>query len=129
MKKVLFLSFSSMTISYPSFYFNSLTLSTEIYLQISAEFCLGDMNLLSEFKEFKNSKISLEQKTFSKSPTAPDGEILENDKSKSVTDTSEIKTISSVNLVREWKKSKTAEGKRRRSSGSGRRKRYDTDRV
>ena len=116
MKKVLFLSFSSMTIL--------LTLSTEIYPQFSAEFCLGDMNLLSE-----NSKISLEQKTFSKSPTVPDGEILENDKSKSVTDTSEIKTISSVNLVREWKKSKTAEGKRRRSSGSGRRKRYDTDRV
>ena len=92
-----------------------------MYLQISAEFRLGDMNLLSE-----DSKISLEQKSFS---NVPDGENSENDKSKSVTDTSEIKTISSVNLVREWKKSKTAEGKRRRSSGSGRRKRYDTDRV
>ena len=95
-----------------------------MYLQISAEFRLGDMNLLSE-----DSKISLEQKNFSESPSVPDGEILENDKSKSVTDTSEIKTISSVNLAREWKKSKTAEGKRRRSSGSSRRKRYDTDRV
>ena len=125
MKQVLFLSFSSMTISYPSLYLcNLLTISTEIYLLISAEFRLEDMNLLSE-----NSKVSLEQKNFSKSPSVPDGEILENDKSKSVTDTSEIKTISSVNLVREWKKSKTAEGKRRRSSGSGRRKRYDTDRV
>ena len=77
----------------------------------------------------EDSKISLEEKNFSKSPSVPDGENSENDKSKSVTDTSEIKTISSVNLAREWKKSKTAEGKRRGSSGSSRRKRYDTDRV
>ena len=70
-----------------------------------------------------------EQKFSSKSTAVLDGEILEHDKSKNVTDTAGIKTISSVNMVREWKKSKTAEGKRRGSSGSSRRKRYDTDRV
>ena len=69
------------------------------------------------------------QKFSSKSTAVLDGEILEHDKSKNVTDTAGIKTISSVNMVREWKKSKTAEGKRRGSSGSSRRKRYDTDRV
>ena len=71
----------------------------------------------------------LEQKNSSKHTADSDGEILEHDKCKSVTDTSGIKTISSVNLVKEWKKSKTVEGKRRGSSGSSRRKRYDTDRV
>ena len=70
-----------------------------------------------------------EQKFSSKSTAVYDREILEHDKSKNVTDTAGIKTISSVNMVREWKKSKTAEGKRRGSSGSSRRKRYDTDRV
>jgi len=77
----------------------------------------------------EESPHDLEQKCFSKSMAVLDGEILEHDKSKNVTDTAGIKTISSVNMVREWKKSKTAEGKRRGSSGSSRRKRYDTDRV
>jgi len=61
--------------------------------------------------------------------TFTDEENLEKDKSKSLADTTGIKTISSVNIVREWKKSKTVETKRRGSSGSCRRKRYDTDRV
>ena len=73
--------------------------------------------------------MDAEQKCSLRSTAVPDGEISENDKSKGVTDTSEIKTISSVNLVREWKKSKTVGGKRRGSSGSSRRKRYDTDRI
>ena len=76
-----------------------------------------------------DSQVVEEQKNSSKYTAVPDGEISENDKSKSEIDTSEIRPISCVNLVREWKKSKTAEGKRRGSSGSSRRKRYDTDRV
>ena len=61
--------------------------------------------------------------------TVSDDTDVEKDKSKSVTDGAGIKTISSVNFVQEWKKSKTAEAKRRGSSGSSRRKRYETDRV
>ena len=90
---------------------------------------LIDVNVVDGVKKGLEFEVISGQRTAPLNATVTDEGNLENDKSKSVTDTSEIKTISSVNLVREWKKSKTAEGKRRRSSGSGRRKRYDTDRV
>ena len=54
---------------------------------------------------------------------------LQNEKTKSATDGPQIKTLSSVNYVQDCKKSKVVETKRRGSSGSSRRKRYETDRV
>ena len=121
-------AFNLRTVVYRDFILKSLIfVIIFMFLQIFSDSIESATIKSQNFSE--ESPHDLEQKCSSKSMAVLDGEILEHDKSKNVTDTAGIKTISSVNMVREWKKSKTAEGKRRGSSGSSRRKRYDTDRV
>ena len=88
-----------------------------------------DVNVVDGIKKGLDFEVISGQRTAPLTATVTDEGNLENDKSKCLGGTTGIKTISSVNLVREWKKSKTVEAKRRGSSGSCRRKRYDTDRV